>query len=172
VEIYEPAKVMGILRMYNRNSDSEIILLAVAYLTKVMLQIPNEVRMIPEDNLYKYLYVRGNLWLDLVSPDRINTPLVGLLDVESAKPHIENLSESRKHRFIIQYPNFRDSTNIRNHQANKQFRKLLNNLFTYIPLPTEIELALFKNYSLSNMSLPDEEIVPLDNIDIETDVDT
>jgi len=60
--------------------------------------------MIPEDNLYKYLYVRVHLWAYLVrriTPNRINLPLIGLLDVELPQPHIESLTEGKKHSFII-----------------------------------------------------------------------
>jgi hypothetical protein len=164
---------MGILRLFNQSKNSEIILLAVAYLTKVRLNSQNQLHLIPEDNMYKYLYVHGHLWVDLVTPDRINTPLIGLLDVESPKPHIDSISESKKHRFLIHYPFFRDSTIPAFKQANQKFQILVNNLFQCIPLPNDTELMLFHAFSnnifvsedeiqVENNNLPDEDDIEID----------
>ena len=43
-------------------------------------------RLNPFDDVYKYLYHDGHLWVDMVSVSRINSALIGLLDRDCNYP--------------------------------------------------------------------------------------
>ena len=126
--------------MYNPINDSEQILLICAYLVKCPL-IQNRLRDTPEDNIYRYLYNRGNLWLDLITVSRVRTPLI-LKHVCDSFPVIDTLRMAKEHRFSIQRPYFSDSTKADSNSVI-QFNNLVRNLFSFVILPNALELRLF-----------------------------
>ena len=157
---YEPARVLATLRLYDPQDDIEIVLLACVYLEKVSLTV-DEKKQLPSDNMYRYLFKgppsRRHLWIDLITVNRINGPLIGINDPDSTLPIIDTITQAKTHKFIIQRPFFRDSTHECSKKSNEEFHKLVDNLFTYIPLPDNNEFKLFSIYS-NNKLLIDENI--------------
>ena len=157
---YEPARVLATLRLYDPQDDIEIVLLACVYLEKVRLTA-DEKKQLPSDNMYRYLFKgppsRRHLWVDLITVNRINGPLIGINDPDSTLPIIDSITQAKGHKFIIQRPFYRDSTHKCSTKSNEEFHQLVDNLFTYIPLPDNNEFKLFSIY-YNNKLLIDENI--------------
>jgi hypothetical protein len=157
-EILEPVRIFGIIRMFNPENNQEQILLVAAYLEKCRLsQIA--LKDTPEDNIYMYLYNRGNLWLDLITVSRVRTPLI-LRHVCDSFPVIDTLRLAKEHRFAIQRPFFPDSTKADSNSVS-QFNNLVSNLFRIVPLPNSLELQIF-NALVHNSNIQHNDEVEID----------
>jgi hypothetical protein len=135
---------MGIVRLYNDNN--EIILIVCAYLEHVPIRTLKNRRLNPFDNVYKYLYHHGHLWVDMVTVSRIHSPLVGLLDRDCNYPLTHTIDGSLNVRFHIHTPFYNDSRLVSSH-IQQSYHKVVRNLLENIPLPNETELLLFKSYA-------------------------
>jgi hypothetical protein len=140
--VYEPARLMGIIRFYDEVLKKDIVLYAIAYLQKVKLNLI-EKKQLPSDNMYKYFFSdHGHLWFDLITSDKIQGPLIGLSDPDSVSNNqntlLDNIRNAQKLRFIIQRTFFRDPTKTSKRNVD-DFNLLVNNLLRLIPLPDENE---------------------------------
>jgi len=136
---------MGILRIHD--DEDEIILLVCAYLEHLPVHTNIQRRQYPHDNIYRYLYRSGSLWVDLITVSRVNGPLIGLYDSDSMNYLIiHSIDTSKQYRFNILHPFYQDSRFITD-TSKVAYDTLLNNLLTYIPLPSTNELVLFKSYA-------------------------
>ena len=153
--------------MFDPTTNSEQVLIIGAYLTKIKLTTKQR-RQRPFDNLYKYLFSRnGDLYMDLITIDRIMSPLISFTVPESTYPLHQNLASCKNHVFIIQYPFFRDSTLTIEERAVLNFNKMVHYLFDSIPLPDVDELKLY-DYFISNDSTVESVIEDVDDLqDIE-----
>ena len=148
---------MGIIRI--NNNDEEIILLVCAYLEHVPLRTERQKKQNPFDNIYKYLYHHGHLWIDLITVNRMNGPLIGIYDCDCMYPIVHTIDGSLQSRYHILRPFCQDSREM-GEQGLKSYNTLVTNLLNNISLPSRTELALFK--CLAN---------PITNDEIEVDID-
>ena len=83
--VYCPARVFGILKLYQTNNKQQstepIILLLIAYLRPARNMTTLERKLYLPNSLYEYWFVNEHLWLDLIEPSRITCPLSCLYDV-------------------------------------------------------------------------------------------
>jgi len=113
--------------MFNKESNDEQILIIGAYLKKVKLD-KRQLKQLPYNNLYNYWYQYGNLWLDLLTINRIHGPLIGIYDCDCEYPPIHSIQGSKSQRYIIQRPFFRDSNEVPL-RTKLEFNEMLNKFF-------------------------------------------
>jgi hypothetical protein len=127
--------------MFNKESNDEQILIIGAYLKKVKLD-KRQLKQLPYNNLYIYWYQYGNLWLDLLTINRVHGPLIGIYDCDCEYPPIHSIQGAKNQRYIIQRPFFRDSNQVPE-RTKLEFNEMLNSLFDNIKVPEGNELELF-----------------------------
>jgi hypothetical protein len=72
-----PARVMSIIRFYDENnSGNELIMYLISYLIHENITSNTNLRYHPMNNIYKYHFHYGALWLDLVLPEEVSNNFI------------------------------------------------------------------------------------------------
>jgi len=69
---YIPARIMAIIRIYDSSGiQDDVIMFIISYFIHVPLK-QNKLKQYPMDNVYKYHFVSGALWTDIVFPEQVS----------------------------------------------------------------------------------------------------